>query len=110
MILYQTAKWICSQEMIDIISYHDQVFQFYLNIFSIVLIIVIKRGYLPNSPRTAKLDDFLCTPSMDLLNLMYNFSHGNFSIVVSNLKSLLDFGSICAPQISLPYSKMGFNV
>ena len=42
MILYQTAKWICSQEMIDIISYHDQVLQFYLNIFSIVLIIVNK--------------------------------------------------------------------
>jgi hypothetical protein len=44
--------------------------------------------------------------SMNLLNLMLNFSEGNLFIDVSNLNSLLEFGSVCAPQISLSYSKI----
>jgi hypothetical protein len=59
MILYQTAKWICSQEMIDIISYHDQVL-FRISAHNLE----IEMGRYKNKPR----DERLCSGCLKVEN------------------------------------------
>ena len=72
-------------------------------------------GNLPSSDRQAKFVLFLCTPRIDLQNLMCNFSLGSLAIIWS--KSILEsklrsFGEngLKAPQISDPYNRMGLIV
>ena len=67
-------------------------------------------GYLPSSPLTAVLLDFLCTPKIDLQNFNSSFSKqclSNNSYLSHSILKTWSFVFIKGPQTSQAYVQIG---